>query len=135
MKTCIHCGGEKAPGRGRKTCDPCQAKFTKHHHDMVRKYGITAEQYEQLLEWQGGRCAICGNRPRKKRLAVDHDHRTGEVRGLLCATFCNHKMLGGARENPEILRRAADYLEDPPFPLMLRFGGDADTTDNLPDSG
>jgi Recombination endonuclease VII. len=43
-----------------------------------------AELYERLLAEQGGVCAICGNPPKTRRLHVDHDHKTGRVRGLLC---------------------------------------------------
>ena len=52
------------------------------------KYGITENQYETLLKSQRGLCAICGEPPRTKRLHVDHDHATGQVRELLC-TPCN----------------------------------------------
>lgn len=56
---------------------------------MKRKYGITIKQYDDLLSSQQGRCFLCGIAPtERKRLAVDHDHKTGEVRGLLCAP-CN----------------------------------------------
>lgn len=50
---------------------------------MVR-YGITSEEYDHMLDMQDGRCAICRRSPRSKHLAVDHDHTTGHVRGLLC---------------------------------------------------
>ncbi len=76
-------------------------------------YGITAEEYDQLLNDQDRQCYICKNKPRKQRLAVDHDHVTGAVRGLLC-TRCNHKLLGAAHDNIEILQRAIDYLLSPP---------------------
>jgi hypothetical protein len=55
-----------------------------------RRYGITIEQYDQLLEAQGGGCALCGvkENPDGRRLCVDHDHETGAIRGLLCR-LCN----------------------------------------------
>ena len=65
--------------------------------------------YEQMLAAQGGGCAICGTPPRNRRLDVDHDHRTGRVRGLLCWT-CNHHILG-KYATPAKLRAAADYLD------------------------
>ena len=71
--------------------------------------GIDDAAYAALLEQQGGGCAVCGNKPRKRRLHVDHDHRTGAVRGLLCFT-CNHYLLG-RYATPGKLRAAADYLE------------------------
>ena len=80
---------------------------------MQRTYNLSAEQYDELLAIQNGGCAICGNHPRKQRLAVDHNHKTDEVRGLLC-NWCNRKVLGGARESIDILLRAARYLELPP---------------------
>lgn len=51
-------------------------------------YGITEEQYLQLLAEQNGGCAICGKPPGKRQLAVDHCHKTGVIRGLLCGR-CN----------------------------------------------
>lgn len=58
------------------------------HADYRRKYGITIEDYDQLLNKQGGTCAICGIVPTNKRLDVDHCHKTGMIRGLLC-NICN----------------------------------------------
>lgn len=65
--------------------------------------------YEAMLIAQGGVCAICGNPPKTRRLHVDHDHKTGRVRGLLCFT-CNRFLLG-YYATPAKLRAAADYLE------------------------
>lgn len=77
------------------------------------KYGITKEQYFLLYEEACGACQVCGTVPTGKgpyrSLNVDHDHATGKVRGLLCAA-CN-KALGYARDNPQILRKLANYLE------------------------
>ncbi len=55
---------------------------------LRRLYDISAEEYDKLLAYQGGGCALCGRRPVRVRLAVDHDHKTGRVRGLLCMN-CN----------------------------------------------
>jgi hypothetical protein len=80
---------------------------------LVRDYGISIEDYEEMLAEQNGVCLICGSKPgtkRSKRLHVDHCHTTGRVRGLLCQK-CNH-MLGLAGDNPEVLRIAASYLEN-----------------------
>jgi len=76
----------------------------------MKEYGLTAEAYQEMWEVQNGRCAICLNKQGKKKLAVDHNHKTGRIRGLLC-TRCNHKLLGSAKDNPEILKRAVGYLE------------------------
>lgn len=60
---------------------------------LARKYGITPEEYEEKLSQQGGRCAVCRRLPGNRRLAVDHNHRTGQLRGLLCYR-CNYKIIG-----------------------------------------
>lgn len=57
----------------------------------ARHLGITDEAYTRLLEAQGGHCALCPNTPKTRRLHVDHDHHTGEVRGLLCYR-CNRAL-------------------------------------------
>lgn len=80
------------------------------------QYEITPEEYARLYEKQGGLCAAC-KRPEKtpyrgviRRLAVDHSHATGEIRGLLCAN-CNNG-IGRFQDDPALLRAAAEYLED-----------------------
>lgn len=80
---------------------------------LRRHYGITAAQYDEMLTAQNGVCAICARPPLNKPLNVDHDHKTGLVRGLLCWN-CNQRVLGAARDNAALLRAAADYLDDPP---------------------
>lgn len=57
---------------------------TKRKPTRAKALGVSDEQYERLLAAQGGGCAICGNTPKTRRLHVDHDHATGEVRGLIC---------------------------------------------------
>jgi hypothetical protein len=82
---------------------------------LKRQYGLTPEDYDKLLEFQNHRCKICNgtetNRSRRgfRALSVDHDHKTGKIRGLLCDN-CNH-MLGQAGDNPTILLRAIQYLK------------------------
>jgi hypothetical protein len=77
--------------------------------NVKAKYGISIEQYETMLKVQGGGCAICGEQCKTgKALAVDHCHKTGVVRGLLCGR-CN-KGLGLFGDRPGLLRKAADYL-------------------------
>lgn len=56
-------------------------------------------------------CAVCG---RCVPLVVDHDHRTGIVRGLLCRITCNYRLLGRGLDNAELHSSAAAYLRDPP---------------------
>lgn len=72
-------------------------------------YGLSLHEYERLWIAQDGRCAVCRELPGRRALAVDHNHQTGQVRGLLCG-LCN-RGLGAFRDNPEFLRRAASYLK------------------------
>jgi len=81
--------------------------------ELKKKYGIDGDKYLEILAEQGGRCAVCqsekpssGEHP--KRFAVDHCHRSGKVRGLLCIS-CN-TMLGLAKDDRFTLTRAIDYL-------------------------
>lgn len=70
------------------------------------KYGLSREDYQSLQEEHGGRCAICRM---KSRLEIDHNHKNGKARGLLCHG-CN-VALGYAKENIKTLLAAADYLK------------------------
>ena len=73
------------------------------------KYSITEATYWAIYQKQGGKCAICGCAQRYKSLAVDHDHKTGMVRGLLCEQ-CN-RGLGRFFDSTLRLRNAIAYLE------------------------
>lgn len=89
-----------------------------HELRVMRVYGLPEGGYAALYEAQGGRCAICQwATGRTKRLAVDHDHVTGEVRGLLCGP-CN-QTIGRLRDAPDAFDRAAAYLRNPPARLVL----------------
>lgn len=84
-------------------------KGMKRHDSLLReKYGIGLHQYESLFESQSGACYLCGTK-QFKNLAVDHNHTTGKVRRLLCSP-CN-QALGLFKDNPEVMRKAADYVE------------------------
>lgn len=78
---------------------------------LKRTYGISLEQYDELLEKQHHCCAICDRHEDefKTRLAVDHNHKTGEIRGLLC-NYCNHRVVGRHTDGDK-LRQIADYIE------------------------
>lgn len=104
-------------------CKQCENQSSKEHYELTgsrdratyarqwrlnRYFGITIEQYEDLLKKQDGKCFICQKPPNGRHLAVDHDHHTGEIRGLLC-TFCNRQVIGRLRD-PDLLQRAVDYL-------------------------
>lgn len=77
-------------------------------------FGMSLKDFQAMHEAQDGKCAICGtkdagtHRGKSKALAVDHDHKTGKIRGLLCEA-CNQG-IGKLKDDPEILRKAADYL-------------------------
>jgi hypothetical protein len=87
-----------------------QQKKVNHERTVMKTYGLKLGGYGQLYQAQGGVCAICRRATgQTKRLAVDHDHETGLVRGLLCGP-CN-KLVGYFRNSPEAFRRAAEYLE------------------------
>lgn len=79
----------------------------------LSEFGLTLDDYNQMLESQNYRCAICGDegnsRNRFRKLSIDHNHKTGKVRGLLCP-HCNF-LLGHAKDNIEILQNAITYLE------------------------
>lgn len=77
------------------------------------RFRITAKDYLELLEKQGGLCAICYKHPKddyRRRLSVDHCHKSNTVRGLLC-NMCN-LMLGHAKDVPNILDKGAKYLRE-----------------------
>jgi hypothetical protein len=88
--------------RGRATLEKLGGSRTYH---LKRRYGITAEVADALLEQQGGVCAICKAAP---AVHVDHDHETGAVRALLCFN-CNGG-LGQFKDNPHLLHAAAYYV-------------------------
>ncbi len=74
----------------------------------LKKYGLTPAKYRAMLRLQGGTCAICGRPPRSIRLHVDHNHKTGKVRALLCY-FCNRRVVG--RHTLKSARQLLDYME------------------------
>lgn len=74
----------------------------------LKRYGITEKDFNRAQEEQGNCCAICGE---MKILCIDHCHNTGQFRSLLCKT-CNVG-LGSFKDNPELLRKAALYVEEP----------------------
>jgi hypothetical protein len=110
--------GRDKPGRKEKARDG----------ELLRKYGITSLEYDAILASQDGACWICGKPPGKTRLHVDHEHvkndkkadprlKRTKVRGLLCWK-CNNA-LGKFKDEIDILRKAADYLEEWPAQKIL----------------
>lgn len=85
---------------------------TSRETNLIARYNLTEEAYLVLLQAQHYKCKICGAETTDKvklNLCVDHDHKTGQIRGLLCGS-CN-QMLGFAKENPVILLKAIQYLK------------------------
>lgn len=101
----------------KNRCVKCQ--LVRHRKNELRKlYNLTVEQYDKMVEDQNGLCAICGKNPaiinayhdnnRHKKLVVDHNHKTGKIRGLLCNN-CN-RILGLVKEDPYVLHTMCIYL-------------------------
>lgn len=120
-KRCKDCGPESkrpAPFPGPRCASHNRdikkaRKEASHASWVLNTYGLALGQYDRLKAAQGGTCAICRRATgATKKLAVDHDHKTGFVRGLLCGP-CNG-MLGKARDDVEFFLRAAEYLTHPP---------------------
>lgn len=135
FRQCMECLEWKMPEQFRRTrkghdnpnCVECTGDSPKHD-DRLRKYGLTKDQFEALLQRQGGTCAIPGctetgveTRAGKRMLHVDHDHACcpagrscGKcIRGLLC--FRHNTGLGKFGDSVEGLLNALEYLLNPPF--------------------
>jgi cytochrome c553 len=115
----------KANGRAGmcKDCHNASAKASKKHthykvdkeaskfYSIKSRYGLTMQQYQEMVKAQNGRCAICGKIPTKAYgLQVDHDHSSGKVRALLCHA-CN-VTVGFINESPELAMQIAKYLNE-----------------------
>lgn len=95
-------------------CKNCYSESIRNCY-LVRTYGITSEQYEVMFDAQNGKCAICLKEEdtllssgKNKSFAVDHNHKTGQIRGLLCEN-CN-RAIGLLKEDTELLTRAIQYI-------------------------
>jgi hypothetical protein len=100
---------EQRDRKRRRYHESADARRMQRCKALRRLYGVTMEQYEEIVRRQGGVCAICGGVDSGKALSVDHCHATGRIRGA-CCDLCN-RALGQMHDNPTLLRRAADYLE------------------------
>lgn len=111
---CSNCLGRPAKPH-RRLCEVCTQRGRMNKEAILKRRcawrGITVEQYNEMFEKQAGKCAICGNTEdvSKKRLAIDHCHKEGHVRGLLCQ-LCNTGM-GKFKDNYDNLLKAAEYLK------------------------
>lgn len=87
------------------------AKRKRKDTNLRKRYGITLEEFESILSAQGGVCAVC--KQGDKVFCLDHNHKTLEVRGILCLN-CNLRVIGGARDQDWKLVNAASYVLDYP---------------------
>lgn len=104
------------PGRKPTICPTCKVRSDKEgmwEYNLIKTYGVNKAWYDAKLKEQGGTCYICPKTPednRNGKLFVDHNHKTGEVRGLLCLD-CNHG-LGKFFDNISYLERSIMYLRE-----------------------
>jgi Recombination endonuclease VII len=108
QKKCEICGGTLWANNITGVCR--RTRECARDRDLRKNFGITLEQYNDLLTAQDGRCAICHRHGdwTGRRLAVDHNHATGKVRGLLCGS-CN-RGIGFLDEDIKVLEGAIAYL-------------------------
>jgi hypothetical protein len=97
--------------------NPERAKDLKTKSRLWKFYRLNPEDWKKINEYQKGVCAITGKPPKKQTLSVDHNHSTGEVRGLL--SIWVNRGLACFNDDPALLRAAADYLENPPVRKAL----------------
>lgn len=91
--------------------NPEKLKAHARKHQLKMKYGITPEKYNELLLIQNGHCVFCDRTPEQERygvLTIDHDHKTGKIRGLLCIT--HNRSLGVFGDNEEGLLKVLAYV-------------------------
>jgi hypothetical protein len=122
-------------------CRACRSRSQRAGH-VLRTYGLSPDEERDLLAWQGGRCFICGRRAVSRRLAVDHDHATGAVRGLLCsdANFGCNVLLRRLLADEGAARRLVAYVQRSPIDRMRaeepawRYGAPPPSDDGQPPS-
>lgn len=108
---CRECMKITAAARNKKwrAANPDSSREGSRRSKLKTAYGLTMESYDSMMREQSGLCAICHQPPGRRRLAVDHCHSTGRVRGLLCAP-CN-TALGSFRDEIPLLVAAIAYLK------------------------
>lgn len=131
MKICSKCKTEKPlsdyhkrnnrPCGVRSICKDCYKGYKykrregyEREYDLMKSYSITVQDYNEMYEYQNGKCKICekgtDTMGRKKHLCVDHNHGTGQIRGLLCDK-CN-RAIGLLGDSINTLKKAVSYLEE-----------------------
>lgn len=121
---------QKALYKKRKTNDIEGFRKKTRAQTLWKKYKLTEEVFDTINEYQGGVCAICGKAELfHGNLVVDHCHKTGEVRGLLCVK-CNAG-IGQLGDDPIIVDKALDYLYNPPYKGAYRGGRELSTYEGL----
>lgn len=113
IKPCPRCGDEKSMDEfhvNTNAADGCTGwcKRCQKDHKLRKTYGITVSEYERMSADQDAACCICGET--EALLVVDHDHDTGDIRGLLCRA-CN-RGIGMLSDDPKLLTRATAYLSE-----------------------
>lgn len=97
-------------------CIECSNKLIRKriiNYKLKSLYTMDSEEFNKILESQNGCCAICKMPKYYKNFSIDHNHETGELRGLLCIS-CN-SILGFANDDIEILQKAVEYLKRSPL--------------------
>lgn len=113
---CCECGSDLPPRKLKYCKEECAKRAARRAH-LWKCFQITLEEYEEILEAQGGACACCHRKPKPgKSLAVDHDHKTGLIRGLLCF-MCNKRMLGARSDG--IIEAMYEYIMHPPAQKVI----------------
>ena len=108
----FHRAPRQAGGRS-SYCGAC--KYARDNETRFRKvYGISTSDRDDMIEAQGGLCGLCCSAP---AVHVDHDHTTGQVRGVLC--FSCNVAIGHLKDSADLMRRAIDYLETPTWQRTL----------------
>ena len=112
---CKECAKQYQLNHKEKLKKQCKDWYKKNknkvrNNALLRNYGITLDNYNDMFMNQRGCCAICGKHQAESTLSlsVDHSHKSGEIRGLLCGK-CNHA-LGNVNEDTDILLSMVDYL-------------------------
>jgi len=111
MSQCKLCHGAWGSTKKWYLAHPVKAKEIGRKSPLKNHYNLTMDEYDSLLKKQHDKCCLCGDPEpvdRFKYLCVDHDHRTGKLRGLLCRK-CNF-FVGMVEENPLIFRKVTAYL-------------------------